>query len=94
MSWKTAPKTYFLKAGQANQLSVTFDDKWIGPQYIQAVADLYLDYYGPTRILLVQWQGVATEVVFDQPTKIYYVCGVQNATTSDVWFHLEGGTIS
>lgn len=91
MSWKTNPKTYFLAAGQANQLSVSFGDKWIGPQAIQGLHDQFGAGGSGAQILVMQWNGVANEAQFGGPSKVYYVCGVQNAGNVDVWFHLEGG---
>jgi hypothetical protein len=93
MAWSTAPSSFFLAAGQANQISFSFGDAWAGPQY----ATVRLDFQqggtsGDPKILVVQWQGTATEPAgLGGGSKLYYVLGVNNASDSNIWFHLEGG---
>ena len=94
MPWKTNPKTLFLKAGEAKQIAVSFGDNWIGPQFMQALHDEFSSGGSGAQILVMQWHGVANEVVFGGPSKKYYVCGVHNAGNTDVSFHLEGGNVA
>jgi len=61
---------------------------------MQALHDEFSSGSGGAQILVMQWNGVANEVVFGGPSKQYYVCGVQNAGNTDVWFHLEGGNVT
>jgi hypothetical protein len=94
MPWSTAPSSLFLAAGQANQIAFGFADVWAGPQYATAKLDhAEGGTSGGLKILVVQWQGTATESAFGLPSKSksYYLLGVNNASDSNIWFHLEGG---
>lgn len=91
MSWSTSPSSFFLAAGQANQISFSFGDAWAGPQYATVKLDLQQGgTAGGLKILVVQWQGTANEGTAGG-SKSYYVLGVNNASDSNIWFHLEGG---
>ena len=92
--WKTAPNTFFLKAGEAMQCEVGFGGEWKGPQFMQAVHETFSDGSGDTHILLMQWNGVANQAVFGGPARRFYACGVHNTGTVDVSFHLEGGGVA
>jgi hypothetical protein len=96
MSWSTAPSSFFLAAGQSNQLAFGFGDAWAGPQYATARLDLTEGGTASVRkVLLVQWQGTANEPRgLGGGSKEYYLLGVQNTSDSNIWFHLEGGKAS
>jgi hypothetical protein len=94
MPWSTAPSSLFLAAGQANQIAFGFADVWAGPQYATAKLDRAEGgTAGGLKILVVQWQGTATDgnVALGLPPKSYYLLGVNNTSDSNIWFHLEGG---
>src|SRR6202011_551320 len=70
MPWSTAPSSLFLAAGQANQIAFGFADVWAGPQYATAKLDhAEGGTSGGLKILVVQWQGTATESAFGLPSK-------------------------
>jgi hypothetical protein len=94
MPWSTAPSSLYLAAGQANQIAFGFADVWAGPQYATAKLDRAEGgTVGGLKILVVQWQGTATDgnVALGLPPKSYYLLGVNNTSDSNIWFHLEGG---
>lgn len=95
MAWQLPPSSLFLAAGQAVQLSITFGDAWVGPQFFTAKEDQQSGGDPEAiKILVIQWQGTAKIPAGFNPPKWQYYYGIANNNNSDIWFHIEGGAVT
>jgi hypothetical protein len=100
MGWTDPPRRYFLAAGQAAQFSFAFPSavpgifSWQGPQLAVAKADPDDVARGISLVLVTQWQGTRVSVDQHGRKSYSYLLGIQNGSSSGVWFHLEGGKLA
>lgn len=93
MSWSTPQSGLFVAHGQAVQVTYDFGGTYRGPQYTVAKLDRSSGgSSGEDKFLIVQWNAVVNRPTFGGYW--YYALGVSNPSSSDVWYHLEGGGIT
>ena len=96
MTWSTPRRGHFLAKGTAAQFSFRFPGavpgtaSWRGPHLAVPRVDHDPAARG-TFTLVTQWQGTGVSVGARRAE--YYLLGIHNASTTDVWFHLEGGML-
>ncbi|MFJ3787945.1 hypothetical protein [Kitasatospora sp. NPDC090091] len=95
MAWQFPPPgaaRWFIAQGQAAEFWYTFGGTYQGPQYVEAKLDSSSGAADP-RDLIVQWHGIQNRAVFGGATDDYIV-GISNPSTTDIWFHLDGGGVT